>query len=81
MKLKNAGTRMKSVIDARRKATRRLNVASKTNQRNGKKQGNTHHMEAIDSEEKLEEENAAEYTMFHVAAKERGPYRVEINMN
>ena len=56
-------------------------VKLKTNQRNGKKQGNTYHMEATDSEEKLEEEDAAEYTMFHVAAKEREPYRVEINLN
>ena len=38
-------------------------------------------MEATDPEEKLEEEDVAEYTMFHVAAKEREPYRVEINLN
>ena len=44
-------------------------------------QGNTHHMEATDSEEKLEEEDAEEYTMFYVAAKEREPYQVEINLN
>lgn len=53
----------------------------KTNQRNGKKQGNTHHIEATDSEENLEEEDAEKYTRFHVAAKEREPYRVEINLN
>ena len=55
-------------------------VKLKTNQRNGKKQGNTYHMEATDSEEKLEEDDAAEYTTFHVAAKEREPYQVEINL-
>ena len=38
-------------------------------------------MEATDSEEKLEEEVVAEYTMFHVATKEREPYRVEIKLN
>ena len=38
-------------------------------------------MEATDSEENQEEEDTEEYTMFHVAAKDQEPYRVEINLN
>ena len=81
MKLKNAGTWMKSRKKKKGRKASKCRVKLKTNQRNGKKQGNTHDMEATDSEEKLEEEDTAEYTKFHVAAKEREPYRVEINLN
>ena len=38
-------------------------------------------MEATDSEENQEEEDTEEYTMFHVASKDKEPYRVEINLN
>ena len=52
----------------------------KTNQRNGQKRGNTHHMEATGSEEE-EEENGEEYTMFRVVAEGKEPYRVVIDLN
>ena len=51
----------------------------KTNQRNGQKRGNTHHMEATGSEE--EEENGEEYRMFRVVAEGKEPYRVVIDLN
>ena len=38
-------------------------------------------MEATDSEENKEEEDTEEYMMFHVASKDKKPYRVEINWN
>ena len=52
----------------------------KTNQRNGQKRGNTHHMEATGSEEE-EEENGEEYTMFRVVAEGKEPYCVVIDLN
>ena len=52
----------------------------KTNQRNGQNRGNTHHMEATDSEEE-EDENEEDYTMFRVVAEGKEPYRVVIDLN
>ena len=51
----------------------------KTNQRNGQKRGNTHHMEATGIEE--EEENGEEYSMFRVVAGGKEPYCVVIDLN
>ena len=42
------------------------------------KSGNTHHLETTDESG---EEECEEYTMFHMTAKEREPYRVELQLN
>lgn len=52
----------------------------KTNQRNGQKRGNTHHMETTGLEEE-EEENGEEYTMFRVVAEGKEPYCVVIDLH
>ena len=45
----------------------------KPGRRNGRKSGNTYHMETTEEEE--------EYTMFHMTTKEKEPYRAELKLN
>ena len=47
----------------------------KPGRRNGRKSGNTHHMETT------EEEEEEEYTMFHMTTKEKELYRAELKLN
>ena len=53
----------------------RCRCKRKPGRRNGRKSGNTHHMETT---EETEEE---EYTMFHMTTKKKEPCRVELNLN
>ena len=46
----------------------------KPGRRNGRKSGNTHHMETTEEEEE-------EYSMFHMTTKEKEPHRVELKLN
>ena len=70
------GIKTKSALNATRRVTKRANVAATANngRRNGRKSGNTHHMEPTEEEEE-------EYTMFHMTTKEKEPYRLELKLN
>ena len=75
----SAGIKKKSCYRCRKKGHKANKCRSKrkTSFQNSNKFENTHRLET--SEEA--EEECEEYTMFHLAAKEREPYRVDLQLN
>ena len=76
----SAGIKKKSAIDVVRRVTKANQCRSKrkTSFQNSNKFGNTHRL--LETSEETEEE-CEEYAMFHLAAKEREPYRVDLQLN
>ena len=75
----SAGIKTKTATNAVRRVTRQAYTGKRTPEfRKSGKFGNTHHLEATDESG---EEECEEYTMFHINAAEREPFRVELQLN